>query len=529
MPDPTATRPERGRRVPRIVLAACLAFGALGAIWSVVAPLGEAPDEPAHLALVLHLADGGAYPDFDELHNQVAILRLCRTYAAATRACPREGEEVTATSIRRHPRAEAPAAGERPAWDDAGGDERLGQLNQMPQHPPLYYEAMATVLRVERGLGGGPWSTDRELALLRLVNVALVAPLPLVCWWAARRFGLDDGTGAIAAVAVLALPMLAHIGSTLNNDNLLTLLGAVLMALLAGVVRGDRSWRTAALVGATTALALLTKAFAAVFPPVVLVAYLVGLRRSALRPLVVAGGATLVGAAWWYLRVRSRTGSFAPSIETRRLTSDLQPPGFSPDPTRFLGELASKLDQRFWGSFGWYTVRVSWWWALLATVVAAAAVLTALVPRAREGEPTRLQRAVLLLPFLALGAFVSLRAWRLYATTSTFPFIQGRYLFAGLAGVLVLAAMGVARWSARWGLVGTLAVAAVLQGHALRRALADWWGGPGLGPRGQARALAAWSAWPGALLGMLVLVAVAAGAWLVSEAVRSRPVGSDPA
>ncbi|MEZ5140384.1 MAG: hypothetical protein R2711_16915 [Acidimicrobiales bacterium] len=226
--------------------------------------------------------------------------------------------------------------------------------------------------------------------------------------------------------------------------------------------------------------------------------------------------------------MRSRTGSFAPSIETRRLTSDLQPRGSRRTSTRFLGELASKLDQRFWGSFGWYTVRGRgggrcWrrWWPRRRCS-----------PRScpgREGEPTRLQRAVLLLPFLALGAFVSLRAWRLYATTSTFPFIQGRYLFAGLAGVLVLAAMGVARWSARWGLVGTLAVAAVLQGHALRRALADWWGGPGLGPRGQARALAAWSAWPGALLGMLVLVAVAAGAWLVSEAVRSRPVGSDPA
>ena len=51
MPDPTPTPRRWAGRVPRVVLAACVAFAALGAIWSVVAPLGEAPDEPAHLAL----------------------------------------------------------------------------------------------------------------------------------------------------------------------------------------------------------------------------------------------------------------------------------------------------------------------------------------------------------------------------------------------------------------------------------------------------------------------------------------------
>jgi small subunit ribosomal protein S36 len=527
VPDPTPTRPGRLGRVPRVVLAATVAFALLGAVWSVVAPLGEAPDEPAHLALVLHLADGNPYPAFDELENQVAIIRLCRTYAAATRACPNEGEEVTATSTRRHPRADAPDKGERPAWDHEGGDARLGQLNQMPQHPPLYYQAMATVLRVERAVLGGPSSTDRELALLRLANVALIAPLPLLAWWAAKRFGLDDDTGAVAAVAVLAVPMLSHIGSTLNNDNLLTLLASVLIALLAGVVRGDRSLRTGALVGLVTALALLTKAFAAVFPPLIVVAYLIGARRALLRPLAVAGGVTVLGAGWWYLGVRSRTGSFAPSIEGRRLTSALQPPGFQPDLGRFVGEFASKLDQRFWGSFGWYTVRVSWGWALLATVVVLAAVATALAPRRGAGDSTRLQRTFLLLPIGALGAFVLLRARSLYVTTGQFPFIQGRYLFAGLVGVFVLVAAGARRWSARWALPGTLAVAGVLQGHALRRCLADWWGGPGLGPRGQVQAMVAWSAWPGELLGLLAVVALAAAGWLVAEVVRGRPVGSD--
>ena len=95
--DPTEIRPPRRGSVPVVVIAATLAFGALAAVWSVVAPLGEAPDEPAHLALVLHLADGHPYPSYDGLQNQAAIIRLCRTYAAATRACPRTGEVVSPT------------------------------------------------------------------------------------------------------------------------------------------------------------------------------------------------------------------------------------------------------------------------------------------------------------------------------------------------------------------------------------------------------------------------------------------------
>ena len=558
MPDPTETRPRRRGSVPVVVLAATLAFGALAAVWSVVAPLGEAPDEPAHLALVLHLAEGRPYPAYDGLANQAAIIRLCRTYAAATRACPREGEPVTPTSMRRHPREEAPDKASRPAWDDEGGATSVGQRNQMPQHPPLYYQAMASVLRVERWLGGGPMSADRELALLRLVNAALIAPLPLLAWWAARRFRLGEVAAVTAAVATFAIPMLTHIGSTLNNDNLLTLLAATGTALLAGVLRGDRSLRTALAIGVVTGLALLTKAFGIVLVPTIVVAYLLGSRersrpdvggeggdvvvvgwgervRSVLAPVAAAGGAVLVVAGWWYVGVRARTGRFAPTIESDRLTSALAPPGFAPDAGRFAAEFARNVDNRFWGSFGWYTIRFPTWLATCCTLVVVAAVVVALVPRRDPSGSTRWQRVALLVPFVLLGGLVLSRAWRLYATTSSFPFMQGRYLFAGLVGLLVLVALGLARVAGRWAPVGAAVAAGLLQAEALRRCLQGWWGGPALGPRGQVRAMVAWSAWPGEALALLGLVTAGLGAWFVVALVRfvlrvddGRPVGSMP-
>jgi small subunit ribosomal protein S36 len=529
-----------------VVLAATLAFGALGALWSVVAPLGEAPDEPAHLALVLHLAEGRPYPDYDGLANQTAIIRLCKTYAAATRACPREGEAVTPTSMRQHPVADAPDKGSRPAWDDEGGAVRVGQLNQMPQHPPLYYQAMAAVLRVERAANGGPMSADRELAVLRLANVVLLTPLPLLAWWAARRFRQSDAVAVTAAVAVFAVPMLTHIGSTLNNDNLLTLLSAVAIALLAGVLRGDRSWRTAAAVGVVTALAMLTKAFGVVLVPAIVAAYVVGTTEDAgvrwgdrlrmlLRPLALAGGLVVVLSAWWYVGVRMRTGRFAPTVESERLTSALAPPGFSPDVGEFAGQFVRNVNNRFWGSFGWYTIRFPGWFATVCTLVVVVLVAVALAPRRDASGANRIQRLTLLVPVVLLGGFVFARAWGLYSRTSKFQFLQGRYLFAGLAGVVVLVAIGLVRIAGRWAPLAALGFAAVLQAEALRRCLQGWWGGPGLGPRGQVRALVAWSAWPGELLALLAVAAVGFGVWFCVAVVRfvllradDRPVGSLP-
>ncbi|MCU1358487.1 MAG: hypothetical protein JWM89_3905 [Acidimicrobiales bacterium] len=555
MPDRSRSRFRTRVRVPAAVLAATFAFGALAALWSVVAPLAEAPDEPAHLALVLYLADGHSYPDFDGVHNQQAIVRLCATYAAATRACPRTGEPVTPTSTRRHPRADAPDKASRPAWDDAGGAAPLGQLNQMPQHPPLYYEAMATVLRVERAAHGGPWSADRELALLRLVNALVVMPIPLLAWWAARRVGLDHTTAVTASVLTLGLPMLTHIGSTLNNDNLLTVLGAGIVALVAGVLRGDRSARTAVAIGTLTGLGLLTKSFAVVFLPFIAVGYLIGLRadraetgrrrvlrrlRPAAIPLAIAGGVTVILSAWWYVRVRIRTGHFAPSVEDDRLTTALRPPGFHAHLWPFLREYGRDLDQRFWGSFGWYTVRFSTGFTYALTAVLAAAVGTALVSARvrggvgtgrrdavrrdavrREGDarhgPAPVPLLVLLLPVAALLVVVFQHAWSLHVRTSKFQFLQGRYLFAGIAGVAVVAAVGVVRWVGRWAPLAALAAACGLQAWGVWRCLVGWWGGPGLGPRGQVRALTAWSGWPGGFVG-LIFVAAAVGAVALSAA-----------
>lgn len=532
-PRGRSTVARRLARVPAVVWAATVAVGALAAAWSVVLPLAEGPDEPSHLGLVLHLADGGGYPDHDGLRRSVAVVRLCTTHAAAVRVCPAPGEQVSAEAVRTRHADDAPRRGDRPAWDDDGGAQDTEARNQMPQHPPLYYLALAAVLRGVRTLAGGPLSLDRELALLRLVTAGLVVPVPLLAWATARRAGLGERAARVAAVLPVGLPMLTATAGVVNNDNLLTVLGAAATLGLVTVARGAGR-RTAVLVGLVLAAALLTKAFAVVFVPVVPLAHWLGSARPGAAEGRARWGRTARGVGWtalpvvvgagaWYLRAMVRTGTPSPSADADRYTSALAPPGFEADPVVFLDRFAGLFAERFWGSFGWYTVRFPGWLTVALSAVAAVLVAVGLVVADRRAGPDRrpspAMAAVLLAPVGLLVALTVSRAWTLHARSGQYPFIQGRYLFAALVGPVVVAGRGWVRLArGRWSLPALAVGVAGLQAGALAAAVARYWGGDGVA--GRVGSLDAWSGWPDG--GAIALVAAGAIAVVALVVVAGR-------
>lgn len=546
--------PVRGVRrgagqVPRAVIAATCVCGLLLALWSTALPLGDAPDELAHADLVFHLATGAPYPKYDGRKIGAALQQLCLDTTASIRACPRPTERATATSIRPHTEANAPAKSSYLDFEAEGGDGEVGSANQMLQHPPLYYWAMSRIVRIERSVlpGSGLPPLAREFALVRLANVLLVAPLPLLAWWACRRLGLADSIGIVASLVPLAVPQLLHIGSTMNNDNLLTLLVAILTVLLAGVLRGDVSRRTAVAVGAVTGLALLTKAFALVLPIPIAAAYAVAWwrnrqRREPIVGLALAGIVTAAVGGWWYLRNIARGDGIAPSTDEERLNTSLRPAGFHTDAGRWARRFVSMLTERFWGAFGWNGVHISIAVTIAATVVLLGAMAFGLItirrapleePRtwlAQQRAPGRLDLAVLLLPAALFGAFVMSRSWTLYGRTSQFSFIQGRYLFGTIVGIALVAAVGLRRLAGRWAGVAAFAWVAVMQVEGLRRVLSAYWGARGSGPSDQLRALVAWSVWPDRWLVVGALALAGALVWVMWELaqVSRRPGTAGP-
>ncbi|MCU1358025.1 MAG: hypothetical protein JWM89_3443 [Acidimicrobiales bacterium] len=544
------------RHPPKVVVLATIAFAALLIGWSVLTPLAEAPDEPAHLGLILEVArHDGAYPQYDALEQKKGAFWICQTYAVSVKWCPTKAEAAAHTTVRPRPADEAPPKSSRPVWN-AGTFTRAvpGRHNQMPQHPPLYYEAMAGALKLERALTPGTWSVDHELAYLRLINVLMVVPLPFLAWATARRAGADDLVGSVAAVSLLGIPQLAHIGGALNNDNLFSTLVGVLAVLLAGVARGDRSARTGILVGLATAGALLTKGFAAVLPPVVVLAYVVGARgqvvaaagrvrawldaaRAAVVPVVIAGGVTFLGAGWWYVAKVAATGQLMPSIENARLTSALKHRGFHVSPWKYGTSLVSKLVEGFWGAYGWRSVRIPVPLSFAATLGSLVLVWLA-VQRARSSSrraqvlvaaaesandhqdrsdevpaplgPTAGVLAICSLPFVLFAVFVTVRSWVIYTGTSRLAFQQGRYLFAGLAGMSVLTALGAVLAFGRKRVLEVVVGAVIaLQIVGVLAAFHGWWAlGWSSGPIQPIRAVVAWSGWPDPIALTLLLVPV---------------------
>ncbi len=107
---------------------------------------------------------------------------------------------------------EALSRHDRPTLEELGPAERGGR-NQMTQHPPLYYSLLGGVSTVITSFlpGDDVWSLDRLVYLLRLLNVALIAPLPALAYVAGRRLGTSVHGAVAAGLVVISVPQLAHL------------------------------------------------------------------------------------------------------------------------------------------------------------------------------------------------------------------------------------------------------------------------------------------------------------------------------
>ena len=172
---------DRWRGIPRSVRAVTALFGALLLAYSLLTPLGEAPDEAAHADLVLHLATGAPYPNYDGRNLGKAVQFGSSAYR------PMPGTRVLTPE-------DAPDRAERRDFEDFGGDVAGRTPNAILQHPPLYYRITSLAVRAERFLlpGTGLPPLDREWSMLRLISVLMALPLPLIAWATARRIGAAD-------------------------------------------------------------------------------------------------------------------------------------------------------------------------------------------------------------------------------------------------------------------------------------------------------------------------------------------------
>lgn len=439
MPGPQQTQPATGswlrsdvRAAPLAVWAALVLHVFLLLLYTTLQPAYRGLDEAAHIDMVVALPNPVDWPGpggkdisadtaatYDEAgHDGLPFARLGVDQAAVPKS-------------------------DRPAFGGAGPNLRLAETNQMVQHPPLYYVVVAAGDALVPG--SDDWPFDRRIALLRLLSLLMVAPLPLLCWLGARRLGLPALAGVVAAFVPLTMPSVHRVGASVSNDALLVLLIGAANVLAIAVAGGDLRRRTAVALGLLSSAAILTKGTALVLPFVIVLSYAVAAyRRRALAPVVpplLITSLLVAGlSGWWYVRNLVLHGAVQPNGYAG---------GVLPYPKQQGGGLTA------WGP-GYVDTMLFRFWSALGqpeppglpdalstglTLGLLALVGAALVLAARQ----RLVVAVALLPFAGTLALVALGSYVNYQAYDRFVGVQGRYLYPTLVGLAVAAALALTR------------------------------------------------------------------------------------
>jgi len=184
------------------------------------------------------------------------------------------------------------------------------------KHPPLYYIAMAPILRMTDGL-----SFVGQLFILRVSSLLIALAGLAIAMRAAVRHATPNARPTAAAgflLYPLMAPMFFPEFARLGNDSLCLLLAGVLWALLLRWRRDGRS-ATAFAIGCTLGLGLLTKLF---FLPITLGVCVAVAWHTRTRPAgstrsfdlraaaLVLVPAVIIGTGWYVYR-GVRFGSFA--------------------------------------------------------------------------------------------------------------------------------------------------------------------------------------------------------------------------
>jgi hypothetical protein len=474
------------RRVPRAGRI-CFAIAFVNAaVWGLVVPPFQVPDEIAHFGYAQYLAETGKPPPGGP-HGQYSPqeqLALERLFFFQVIGRPQQRGILTQSEDR----ALRSALGTRPSPLGPGGDTSI--TNQ----PPLYYaiEAIPYWLSPSQDILA-------RLALMRLVSALLAACTVLAVFLFLREL-LPGSPWAwtVGALAVAFQPTFAFLAAGVQGDNLLFLTSALTFLMLLRAYKRGLTMRRAILIGAIVAAGLLAKlTFIALLPGIALSILLLTWRARpegrarALKMLAAAVAVAAIPVALYALlnvTVWNRSSPAAGAISGA--TSSALPSGGVVTLHQTLDYIWELYLPRLWfmhhayfseyplwstwlngsiGHFGWLDYTFPAWVYTDGRYLLYALAALAL------GALVQLRRGIVrLLPMFACFGVMALGllgaigyAGIRYRMSSGYPFEQARYLFPLLALYalfIVLAARGAGR---RWAPALGAALVVLAMAHGL--------------------------------------------------------------
>ena len=385
------SEPSADRRARWLFSLIVIVYLILGALYALLTPAWQAPDEPAHYNYVQYLAN----------HHRFPILKP-GDYPAAYL------EEIKFAHF--------------------SPELSIAPIRYEFHQPPLYYLLSVPVYSLFHSLG-----MAIALLPLRLLSVAMGALLLLVVRWTVQALAPNRPYLALGTTAFVAfLPMHLAMTASVNNDILSELLLALILLLsirylrrsIAGPSdRGDTSLLL--LLGITTGLCLITKSSLYIVLPLVLI--VIAIRHFWLdrpMPLMLSTikAAILVllpaiGLAfpWWLRNIAVYGGLDFLGLgrHDQVVVGQLRTAEFLAmhGPVELVRAFLLTSFRSFWGQFGWMGVLLD----------------------------ERLYQAMAILSALALIGFLMwlVRAWQRSAQIATWQWAAGGLL--ALTGLLTLA------------------------------------------------------------------------------------------
>jgi hypothetical protein len=302
-------------------------------------------------------------------------------------------------------------------------------------------------------------NADRRFLLwLRLPNVLFGALTVLVTFFAVRLVSSDPWTPVVGASIVAFLPRFVFLSAFVTNDNLVDLLGAVLVLVALRFTRRPTGWRMT-WVGFTFGLLVATKLSAL---PVGLILIVLSARADEWKrraEMFAIGALAAFAACGWYLiqnAVRygdplARAASVRYLIQVGGLGTFVTPYVVGNPLTLIFIHVPQRIFTTFWYQSGWGQFQWSW----QVDLVFSAMLLLALAGLTGRHLDRRVQ-----VTLWTITAASLLSVWIVAFQTSTF---EARYVYVGLSAIAALVALGLERWKLpvrfvlpAMGLVGTV-------------------------------------------------------------------------
>ncbi len=422
------------------IAALLLAFLLLGAAYSVVTPIFEAPDEIHHFFYVKHIADTGRLPQ-QSLPGQPGT----PSGPARLEAWAQEGSQP--------PLYYTLAAALIAPLSTAGAESLLWENEHANLGDPLHLLNKNRIVHTD----AETWpyrGSVLAIHLARWLSLLLGAATVLVTYLVAGLLLAPDEGGlpeprpplGLAAAALLAFtPQFIFMSSAVSNDVLIALLATLgAWISLRGLLRPFKGWPI--VLGLILGLAALSKVSGLVLWLLVgIVLLAVGLHRGRIRETLVhlgiIFGIALLVAGWWYYRNWRLYGDvtgLGPMLDI--VGRQAEPLGWRALLSQFQG-----LRISYWALFGWFNLPLPDWLYRVLDAFVVLALLGFAVAWSR-GESLGLRDARwLLLPVGWIGLMlVSVARW-----TMLTPGAQGRLLFPAAWAVSFVLALGWSRWTGR--------------------------------------------------------------------------------